>query len=209
VVVQCGVRDNDHLHIDKIVHSRDRSPVAMIVPGFKILALLLGFVLCLAAEGSGIDIADRKSTDPLLVIKTTEDKSISCLESLLPALDASSGNSGGVKIHDGTGIPSYRRLWRKPDVLMVHPISPDQPGTIDFSKITNSAKGRLTIMVRKHPYGDHLIKVHKNGEEVEMRNIRRQGWEDFRIGFDHEDVVISVHATGWVWEHSFISYRIE
>ncbi len=181
----------------------------MISRKIKILTLLLGFVPCLAAEGSGIDIADRKSTDPLLVIKTTEDKSISCLESLLPALDASSGNSGGVKIHDGTGIPSYRRLWRKPDVLMVHPISPDQPGTIDFSKITKSAKGRLTIMVHKHPYGDHFIKVHKNGEEVETRNVKRQDWEHVRVDFDNEDIVLSVHANGWAWEHSFICYRIE
>ena len=181
----------------------------MIVPGIKILVPLLGFVSCLVAEGSEIDITDRKSTDPLLVIKITEDKSISCLESLLAALESSSGNSGGVKIHDGTGIPSYRRLWRKPDVLMVHPVSSDQPGTIDFSKITKSAKGRLTILVNKHPYGDHLIKVHKNGQEVETRNITRQDWEDVRISFDHEDIVLSVHATGWAWEHSFISYRIE
>ena len=181
----------------------------MTIPGIKILALLLGLVPCLAAKGSGLDITDRKSTDPLLVIKITEDKSISCLESLLAALEASSGNSGGVKIHDGTGVPSYRRLWRKADVLMVHPVSPDQPGTIDFSGITKSAKGRLTILVNKHPYGDHLIKVHKNGQEVETRNITRQDWEDVRVDFDHEDVVLSVHATGWAWEHSFISYRIE
>jgi hypothetical protein len=44
---------------------------------------------------------------------------------------------------------------------------------------------------------------------VETRNITRQDWEDVRVDFDHEDVVLSVHATGWAWEHSFISYRIE
>ena len=181
----------------------------MVAPKIRIPFLLLAAVLCVAAKASEIDITDRKVTDPLLIIKSAEANIAPGMESLVGALDASSGNSGGVKIHDATGIPTYRRLWRKSDVLMVHPVSPYEPGTIDFSKITKSAKGRLTILVNKHPYGDHMIKILKNGQEVETRNITKQDWEDVRVDFDHEDVVLAVHVTGWAWENSFITYRIE
>ena len=161
------------------------------------------------ASETSVDMTDREQTDRLLEIKTLGGYDAFGLESLFDVLNASPGNSGGIKVHDGTGIPTYRRLWRKPDVIMIHPPSPEQPGVLDFSKITRLGKGRLSLLVNKHPAGNHQIKILKNGQEVEAKHIMTQGWEDFRVDFDEESVVVEVHATAWAWEHAVITYRIE
>ena len=171
--------------------------------------VLLMTSFSVVASDSSVDMTDREQTDRLLEIKTLGEYDAFGLESLLDVLNASPGNGGDIKVHDGTGIPTYRRLWRKPDVIMIHPPSPEQPGVLDFSKITRLGNGRLSLLVNKHPAGNHQIKILKNGEEAEAKHIMTQDWEDIRVDFDKEDVVIEVHATAWAWEHSFITYRIE
>jgi hypothetical protein len=173
--------------------------------------LLLHFsvsTLLLATNVFAVDVTKREETDPLLEIKTGGDQE-SEMHSLLDLLNGDHRSSGVVRVHGETGVPTYRRLWGKSDVLMVHPIAPDQPGVVDFSGITKSSKGRLNVSISKHPWGNHLVKIQKNGVEVASQNIAQNDWETLRVDFDREDVVLQVHATGWKWENSFITYRIE
>jgi hypothetical protein len=174
----------------------------LLILHFSVAAFLL------ATTVFAIDITKRGETDALLEIKTRGDN-MSEMHSLLDLLNGDDRSSGVVRVHEETGVPTYKRLWGKSDVLMVHPISPDQPGVVDFSGITKSSKGRLNVSVRKHPWGNHLAKIQKNGLEVLSQNIAQNSWETLRVDFDKEDVVLQVHATGWAWENSFITYRIE
>lgn len=174
----------------------------------QLFTLFLVLLLLLSASGFAIDITKREETDPLLQVQTRGDH-VSELHSLLDLLNRDHRTSGTVRVHEETGRPTYKRLWGKSDVLMVHPVAPDQPGVVDFSEVTKTSRGRLNVSISKHPWGDHLVKIRKNGGEAVSQHIARNDWETLRVDFDKEDVLIEIHATGWKWENSFLTYRIE
>ena len=38
--------------------------------------------------------------------------------------------------------------------------------------------------------------------------ITEDKWINLSVDFDHESVALEVHATGWYYEHSFVTYKV-
>ena len=93
------------------------------------MTFIIGLIAPLAYSNTDVDITDRKQTDPLLEIHTSKE--------LLPEDSALFQNIDptNAEIQQDRTPNTYKRLWGKKDVLMVHPVKPDKPGLIDFSKI--------------------------------------------------------------------------
>ena len=167
----------------------------------KSITLAFLTLLCGSVSGIDIDITKRSSTDPLLVVKSNQ--------GLLRENDPMFVQSKlKVKVSKKTGISAYKRIWGRNDVLMVHPLSEKQPGEIDFSKFTSASSGTIKIHIHKCPEGDHEVKLFKGGQEVESEEIIENKWINFSIDFDNESVALEVHATGWYYEHSFVTYKV-
>jgi hypothetical protein len=160
-------------------------------------------VISQAAQGA-IDIEDRKQTDPLLNIRTWKEDLPPEVDDLFKHIDPTSAEIQ----HDRVPV-SYKRLWGKRDVLMIHAPGRKEHGFIDFSAVTAESKGSLKIYVKNHPYGNHHIKIKLADKLVEDEAIHRGRWEFFKVKFDHQPVVLQIHATQWHYENSFITYTIE
>lgn len=155
---------------------------------------------CLTTSNALAEILDRDVTDPLIVIESGQSL-------LSPSEDAI--RSERAEIQKDTGIPTYDKLWGQRNVIIVHPISEQKAAGINFSKITKICRGRLKLYVHPHPYGDHDIAIYKADKLIEAATIQEKDWEYFGIEFDHESLRIEIQATGWYYEHAFITYRVE
>ena len=166
---------------------------------FLMLSFLsLLFSSLLGAES--IDITNREDTDPLLVIETDLQ--------ILSESDSVFRREKKVEIIKDTGIPTYKKIWGKRKVFLVHPFSKEKSGKVDFSAITREAKGTLEISFKNHPEGNHEIKIHLADQEPESELIADREWIKKRIQFDHQNLHIEVIANDWYCEHCFITYKI-
>lgn len=152
-----------------------------------------------------IDITDRTQTDPLLKIKTLEGPSIDEANKILfEFLDPTNA-----KLQPDRIPVSYKRLWGKKDVIMIHPLTRTKPALMDFSKITASHGGTLKIYIKNHKAGNHQIKIRLGDKTIETETINKGKWISFRVKFDHQPLQLEVYSIGeWNCEQSFISYRI-
>lgn len=162
--------------------------------------------LCILAQlaHGALDIEDREQTDPLLKICTWNSGLLPEQDNLFKHIDPTRA-----EIQKDRTPQSYKKLWGKSDVLMIHAPSTEKHGFVDFSEITAKSKGALKLYIKNHPYGNHDIRLRRGGEVVEDETIHDGKWEFFKVKFDKQPVVLEVHATQWQWEHCFIHYRIE
>ena len=152
-----------------------------------------------------LDITDRSQTDPLLEIQTWK------RGLLLPEgndLFTTVDPTDAVVQKNRTPL-SYKKLWGKKDVIMMHPVSQKKHAYIDFSNITTESKGKLKLYIKNDPRGDHDIRIRLGSKIVESETINKDRWETFFVKFDHSSVVLEIHATGWRCENSFVTYKIE
>ena len=134
-------------------------------------------------------------TDPLLKIKSAH-----------AILDKQDDQMLGARRDDSHNPPIYKKALGKFNVLLVEPLSEKEPGSIDFSAITENSSGRLKIYARNHPYGNCNVKITKGTEVIEDEELDGKTWKSFSIIYDHEPVVLGIHATGWKYEHGFVTY---
>jgi hypothetical protein len=182
------------------------SSVTFDMKGMKMKPLLLVITTAMfshIAQG-GIDIEDRTQTDPLLKIRTWNEGILPAVDDLFKTIDPT-----GAEIQRDRTPVSYKKLWGKNDVFMMHAPSMEKHGFIDFSEVTGKSKGSLKLHIKNHPYGDHHIKLKLDGEIVEDEAIYKGKWEFFKVKFDNQPVVLEIHATQWRYENCFITYRIE
>lgn len=158
--------------------------------------VIIGFAnLTISAEE--IDITDRKVTDPLLKITTSQH--------LLPERE---DDDFEAKRDETSKPPKYSRLLGKRDVIMLHPFNEEKAAEIDFSEITSKAKGKLRIVARNHPGGDFKIEILVGGKVLIAESVGKNDWERFTVPFDREAVVLRNVANGWQCEHAFLEYSI-
>jgi len=157
--------------------------------------------LCVLCPLAG-ETLKRPESDPFIKIESGQ--------SLLPPSDPAFQSTGEhPRITEKTGIETYKKLWGKRYVIMLHPYSEKKAAVIDFSKITKSKEGRLRLYIHPHPDGDHRVVIFKENKPVEKVTLREAEWEYFGIEFNNEPIRLEIHANNWHYEHSFVSYHIE
>ncbi len=134
-------------------------------------------------------------TDPLLKIVSAH-----------KILDKQDDKMLGARRDESHDPPIYKKALGKFNVFLVEPLSENKPGSIDFSAITENSSGRLKIYARNHPYGNCEVKITKGTEVVEEEELDGKSWQSFSIVYDHEPVALTIHATGWHYEHGFVTY---
>ncbi len=160
---------------------------------FRPLLFLLASPCLFAADLE--DFTKESVTDPLLKITSAH--------SLLPKQD---DQILGARRDDGHEPPIYKKALGKFNVFLVEPLSEKKPGSIDFSAITTRSSGRLKIYARNHPYGNCNLVITKGSETAEEDELQGKSWQSYSIKYDHEPVVLQIHATGWHYEHGFVTY---
>jgi hypothetical protein len=144
------------------------------------------------------NLSKRAFTDPLLKISTGE--------SLFSGVEYDASIQG--KRDPDAKPPQYKRALGRSNVIMLSPHNEEKPAELDFSPITTKSKGKLRLLIRDHPYGDFRLQITKGCQTHTDKIMDTDQWKPFTVSYDHEPVILKSHATGWIWEHSFISYSI-
>ncbi len=142
-------------------------------------------------------LMDRKATDPLIVIRHNNEAGKTFLSDK-PDQVLVRGELRVGKMHYGEA-----------DVFLAHPESPQVPAEVDFSAITRQATGTLVLKLHSLETGDCDAHIKVGGADFRTVTVAGNVWLTVPIPFDKNDVIVVVQATGWQWEHAFITYRIE
>lgn len=98
------------------------------------------------------------------------------------------------------------------NVYLMHSLGRDAAGSVDFSRITNNAKGLLKIYYRnllpQNPLeSSHKFVVKKNGEEVVTKDvIHVLSWESVEINFDNESIRLEHWPIGFEYEYGLYDF---
>ncbi len=141
-------------------------------------------------------LMDRKTTDPLIVIRHNEAGKTFLADK--PDRVQVRGDLRVAKMHYGEA-----------DVFLAHPESPQVPAEVDFSGITRRAAGTLVLKLHSLETGDCDAHIKVGGADFRTVTVAGNVWQTVAVPFDKNDVVVVIQATGWQWEHAFITYRIE
>ncbi len=167
----------------------------------RILPKVLLACVAISATCPALHAADlpnftsRVVTDPLLKIQTST--------KLLPEKD---DNSIGGRRDESHKPPLYKKALGKFDVFMLEPFSRTKGAEVDFSPVTSNSKGKLTIYIRNHPYGDFDLEIMKADQKVAEQSVGKNRWESFVIPYDHQPVILKAKANGWAYEFAFLNY---
>lgn len=111
-------------------------------------------------------------------------------------------------MRDVDGLFKYEKLFDRSRVMVIHPLSQEAPGTLDFSAITTKSKGTLKVLVHDHPNGNVNFRL-KVGENVVARqHLCGDDWQRFSVNFDHDAVMVEIIADDWYNEYCFLTYEI-
>ncbi|HEY8747195.1 MAG TPA: peptidylprolyl isomerase [Tepidisphaeraceae bacterium] len=187
--------------------------------GLVIAAVVLGTALSqVPAQQSTVrgvavvaDLHNREHTDTLIVIHNNGiDSPVANYHGFRtdePRLVASNGGRR-FEIYKRGSLRLAKELWGKRDVFCAHPLSPETPAYVDFSKITQSASGTLILYFHNFPTGDCDANVKVDGAQFTHLTVGGDEWKTVRVPFRQNGVGIEVRATGWWNEHAFITYEI-
>ncbi|VGO11868.1 hypothetical protein PDESU_00415 [Pontiella desulfatans] len=145
----------------------------------------------------------RSTTDALLVYESGFKDNMNRNNGVFKSVNAS------LATFPETGPPAtFKQLWGKNDVFMIHPLNRNDPGSVDFSQITEQGKGTLRLLIHKHPDGNHKLEIMRAGRNVFSDHIFQEKWVPIDIPFDHQPITLNIIPTGWMFEWSFITYSI-
>ncbi len=97
----------------------------------------------------------------------------------------------------------------------LHPISGDEPATIDFGAITSKNKGVLTIDFRNFqtdeiPQPGHRMVIKRNGVVLDDRPVDTvYSWQSLDISFDYDFISLEHWANGWFNEHGLYDFTVQ
>ena len=171
-----------------------------------VVSLLIGVSL-VGAESENKTLTNRAYTDPLIVI--THNGAV--------AERQYSGFFAGNKPEDvymRGDLRLARNYFGKQDVFCLHPWSQTQPTTADFSKITGQASGTLILNLhnlfdpKTKQAGDCKAILRADDNEIGSTIVEGNDWTQLVIPFNHNRIHVEIAATGWFWEHAFVTYEV-
>ncbi len=107
-----------------------------------------------------------------------------------------------------------RNYFGRQDVFCIHPWSERQPATADFSQITLQGAGTIVFNLhnlfdpKSGQAGDCKVTFIKDGTEFQTSIVEGNEWHWIAIPFDRSQISLTVSATGWFWEHAFLTYDV-
>lgn len=160
------------------------------------------------AEVSTNQWENRAQTDPLIVIQHNAAVAERQYSGFF-------GDNNPRDVYMRGDLRLARSYFGKQDVFCLHPWSPQQPCTADFSAITLKTAGVLVFNVHnlfdpKTGTAGHC-KATFAVDGTDMRTLVVEGnvWHEVQIPFDHKHVQVQVSAIGWFWEHAFFTYSLQ
>jgi hypothetical protein len=150
----------------------------------------------------------REYTDPFLSIKS-DGTDIQILKDKAEFTAGEKGNAP-LKFIERKPIWVAKQLWAIPDVFMIHPLTPDKPASVDFSKVTKGKKGTLVFNLRRWPHAVNThVTIKRGGESVADFTFDSDAWRKIEVPFEGDPVIVEVRQVKeWMNLMTFISYQV-
>jgi len=172
--------------------------------GFLIVGIIGAWILLAGSANAqtALDITKREVTDPLLKIRTS---------TTMFAENDQFFKIPGKPVADRTSKPPvFNHLWGKEKVILLNPMTKEHGAEIDFSAITGSNTGKLSMEIHRHPLGDAELEVYQGNIRIKKWSLKiSPSWHHIEVNFKNEPVRLVLNANGWYYEFAFVTYTIE